>query len=50
MSNSRRNFLRGSAIIAGLSAISTPSLALAAGQKDLDAIEAIMTRRSAFFY
>lgn len=46
MSTSRRNFLRNSAVIAGLSVMSMPSLALAAEKKYPDAIRAIMTRRS----
>ncbi len=46
MSISRRNFLRGASIAAGIAAVSSPSLLLANEQKKLEAIEAIMTRRS----
>ncbi len=46
MSISRRNFLRGASIVAGVAVVSTPSLLLANDQKKLETIEAIMTRRS----
>ncbi len=46
MSISRRNFLCGSAVMASLAALSAPSVALATEQEKMDAITAIMTRRS----
>ncbi len=46
MSISRRNFLRGASIAAGVATVSAPSLLFANEQKKLETIEAIMTRRS----
>ncbi len=46
MSISRRNFLQGSALVAGVAAFTAPAKVFANEQKEIGAIEAIMTRRS----
>ncbi len=46
MSISRRNFLQGSALVASVAALAAPSKVFANEQKEMDAIKAIMTRRS----
>ncbi len=46
MSISRRNFLRGSALAAGVAALSAPSMVLANTPQNTEAIKNLMTRRS----
>ncbi len=46
MSISRRNFLQGSALMAGVAALAAPTKVFANAQKEMGTIKAIMTRRS----
>ncbi len=46
MSLSRRNFLQGSALVAGVATLAAPAKVFASEQKEMGAIKAIMTRRS----
>ncbi len=43
---SRRNFIKNSVMLAGASILSAPTIALASTKSKMEAIEAIMTRRS----